>query len=141
MVRKFYKLEWHHIFGPFAFHKKSSGSNSMPLYIVHKWIPLSHSFIYLKSNFKIWMPHNIFWTCMDLKFEHNLMFTIILENMKLHYQLLCKNMFFLDSIYYLGRRKQAIKNPIIAIIIQTKDTKWKIVVLEKFRRKNHQIWS
>ena len=69
------------------------------------------------------------------------MLTIILENMKLHYQLLCKNMFFLDSIYYLGRRKQAIKNRIIAIIIQTKDTKWKIVVLEKFRTKNHQIWS
>jgi len=59
-------LEWQHIFGPLAFHeKKSSGSNRISLYIVHKWIPLSHSFIYLKSNFKIWIPLNNFelvWT-------------------------------------------------------------------------------
>ena len=39
------------------------------VYIVHKWIDISHCFIQLKSNFEIHIPHNIsnsyasqFWT-------------------------------------------------------------------------------
>jgi hypothetical protein len=43
---------------------------------------------------------------MHLKLSYNLMFIITLENMKLHYHLFCKSIFYLFSF---SRRKSYIK--------------------------------
>ena len=85
---------------------------------------------------KLWDLSNsyCFWTRMHLKFGHKLIFTITLENMKLHYQLLCKKHIFLLSIRWrkISHLKKIQK---MVIKIETNATKWKITILEKFRKK------
>ena len=85
---------------------------------------------------KLWDLSNsyCFWTHIHLKFGHKLIFTITLENMKLHYQLLCKKHIFLLSIRWrkISHLKKIQK---MVIKIETNATKWKITILEKFRKK------
>jgi len=94
------------------------------------------------TQVKLWdlNTSQYFWTLVNLKFGHNLMFSITLENIKLYYNLFIKNMCF----YYLLKCKEisylkAIQE--MMINIKTNAMEWKILFLEKFRKKNHQIWS
>jgi len=104
------------------------------VYIVHKMdgsLILFHT-----TQVKLWdlNTSQYFWTLVNLKFGHNLMFSITLENIKLYYNLFIKNMCF----YYLLKCKEisylkAIQE--MMINIKTNAMEWKILFLEKFRKK------
>ena len=56
-----------------------------------KWY-ISHIIFYNLSYFVIWIAYH-FLNRMHLKFVHNLIFTVILENMKSYHYMLCRNNF------------------------------------------------
>jgi hypothetical protein len=78
--------------------KISNNFDNGGTYIVYKWIHPSYSF--LKLGVELWdlNTSGLFWNGMHLNFGHNLMLTITLANMKLHYHFSFKKLVFYFEI-------------------------------------------
>ena len=87
------------IWVPKRYIKISNGYNKGRIYIVYKCLHLSHSSIQCYLNTEVFHTYQHVRTHMHVKFEHNLVLTLILQNTMLYKVMVVQNKVF--SIRYL----------------------------------------
>lgn len=127
------------IWVPKHYIKISNGYDKGRIYIVYKCLHLSHSSIQCYLNIEVFHTYQLVRTHMHVKFEHNLVLTLILQNTMLYKVMVVEN----KGFFYTAFRGKKIRHrnwiyEIECVIKNVIDERR--VILEKFRKNNHQIW-
>ena len=116
----------------------SNGYDKRRIYIVYKCLHLSHSSIQYYLNIEIFHTYQHVRTHMHVKFEHNLVLTLILQNTMLYKVMVVQHKGFFYTVFRRNMIRH--RNRIYKIeCVITNIIEERRVILEKFRKKNHQI--